>query len=74
MPRQKKRGGRGHPWSAIYSRSGQYRNGVTTDALRERENGRAAPCRTLADMTPDEIAQLEHELGAKVSKARRASR
>jgi hypothetical protein len=67
-----RRGGRGHPWSAVYSRGGKHRNGITTDQLRAKGNGSARPCRTLADMNTAEIAALEAQLGAKVVRTRRA--
>jgi hypothetical protein len=67
-----RRGGRRHPWSGIYSRSGKHRNGPTADDLRAKGNARAPRCRTLDDMTPDEIAKLEEELGAPVKRAHRA--
>jgi hypothetical protein len=72
MRQVRRRGGRSHPWSAIYARGGQHRNGPTTEQLRAKGNGRSKPCRTLDDMTPDEIAALEAQLGARVQRTRRA--
>jgi hypothetical protein len=62
-----KTGGRNHPWSAIWARGGKHRNGPTTQQLRDKGAGSSAPCRTLADMTPEEIAELEKQYGAKVT-------
>jgi hypothetical protein len=66
--RRHKTGGRNHPWSAIYARGGKHRNGPTTQQLRDKGAGSSgAPCKTLADMTPEEIAELEKQYGAKVA-------
>ncbi len=66
--RRHKTGGRNHPWSAARGRAAKYRNGPTVEQLREKAGaGPAAQCRTLADMTPEEIAELERQYGAKVT-------
>jgi hypothetical protein len=50
-------------------RGGKYRNGPTVEQLRKKGAGSSgAPCRTLADMSPEEIAALEREYGAKVAR------
>jgi hypothetical protein len=67
-----RRGGRNHPWSATYARAGRHRNGPTAEQLRAKANAHVKTCRTLDDMTPDEIAALEAQLGAKISRTRRA--
>jgi len=64
--RRHKTGGRNHPWSAIRGRNGKFRNGPTTEQLRDKAGSSGMPCRTLADMSPDEIAELERRYGAKV--------
>jgi hypothetical protein len=40
--------------------------------LRAKAHAHAKTCRTLDDMTPDEIAALEAQLGAKISRTPRA--
>lgn len=55
-----------HPWKAAWNGYSPY---VTGDVLPDRERyglGPGRACRTLADMTPDEIAAIEREYGAKV--------
>lgn len=60
-------GNRRHAWYGVFSPGGEFLNGVPPAYDRlDLKNIKPPPCRTLADMTEEEIQDIERRYGMPV--------
>ena len=58
-------GNRRHAWYGVFSPGGEFLNGIPP-AQERVKNIKPPPCRTLADMTEEEILDIEKRYGMPV--------